>query len=236
MLFFFGCFLPGCGQQRSVGTLDGSAAVADDETAEHATSPGERAAVGVGFEFLGDAGGQLLASLLPPSEQLPRLPSDLPSGPRQFPTPPALQRAETTWPDNQATPRSPKGAAPRLQRPHDVPEDIPLAGYLGHPMPAERPPLVAGERVRESSPDLNQPLALANLGQKQPETPPADDPTTDSSGAAALAAPPPPRGKPAPFLRLTLPDPYEHRQSVRLRKDWPEDSAPTSSTPHPPGR
>jgi hypothetical protein len=36
----------------------------------------------------------------------------------------------------------------------------------------------------------------------------------------------PPRTAPAPFQRVSLPDPFEHRQAVRLRKPPKEDEVP----------
>jgi hypothetical protein len=41
-----------------------------------------------------------------------------------------------------------------------------------------------------------------------------DDPTLDASTAAALAAPLPARATKAPFVKHTIPDPYEGRRSA----------------------
>jgi hypothetical protein len=68
-------------------------------------------------------------------------------------------------------------------------------------------------RVRVPSRDVHEPLALPIQGQPVPDRASLDDPTTDASIAAALAAPIPARTTKAPFLKLTLPDPYEHRRT-----------------------
>jgi hypothetical protein len=113
---------------------------------------------------------------------------------------------------------------------------LPLTGYWGDPMVPQRPKIPVGERIRLASPDVNQPIPLRPLAQKQAEPMSSEDPTGEMSLAAALAAAPPKRAVPAPFLRLTVPDPFEHRHAVRLRIELPEDSAPITSSPRLPGR
>jgi hypothetical protein len=223
----------GCGRQRPVLPEETSA------PAQAQPSPGSLAAREEAgpFHFSSDRGTKLLAEALSPSEQLPRLASDQPSGPRPFATPPLFQRPQLTRPDNlAAAPAFRPALPPRSLRPRPVPEEVPLALTLPEPVVPEQPLLVAGPRVREASPDLREPLPLDLLGQKQPEVPPADDPTTDASTAAAQVPPALQRTRPAPFLRLNLPDPHEHRQAVRLRKEWAEEPMPVTAPPRLPGR
>ncbi len=190
-----------------------------------------------GFPFPKDRGGKLLADLLPPSEQLPSLPSDHPSGPRRFAPPPTLERTELPLPPSQAVlPRPRGGMTLHSSRPPALREELPLADYRGEPLPPQRPQLAAGPRFREWSPDLSQPLPLPVLGRKQLELAPVDDLTAEVSLAAALTTLALQRGKPAPFLRLTLPDPFEHRHAVGFRKELTEQPTPVTASPRLPGR
>jgi hypothetical protein len=51
-----------------------------------------------------------------------------------------------------------------------------------------------------------------------------------------LSAPPPSRSRPAPFVKTTVPDPYEYRAAVRLALPPPEGDTPKSTTPRPPAK
>jgi hypothetical protein len=93
--------------------------------------------------------------------------------------------------------------------------------------------LPALDRAREPSPDVNVPVALPILAQPVPDRASLDDPTGDGSTAAALAATLPQRVIPAPFLRLTLPDPFEFRRPLTLAAPV-ETADPRTSTPQTP--
>ena len=88
--------------------------------------------------------------------------------------------------------------------------------------------------IRAPSPDGNQPIPLPILAQPISERASLDDPTRDASTAAATAATIPPRTRKAPFVKQTLPDPYDHR---RTEVPAPEESKdfPLGS-PQPPPR
>jgi TolA-binding protein len=76
------------------------------------------------------------------------------------------------------------------------------------------------------APEIHQPPAVLFASQPQPDRASLEDPTAELSLPAALTASPPERRTPAPFLRLTLPDPFEHRQAIRLRTTPPEEPLP----------
>jgi hypothetical protein len=97
---------------------------------------------------------------------------------------------------------------------------------------------LAGEpdsrRIRAASPDVNQPIPLPILAQPVSDRAPLDDPTADASTAAATSAPIPPRTRKAPFVKRTLPDPYDNR---RTEVPVPEESKDFPlGNPQPPQR
>ena len=69
------------------------------------------------------------------------------------------------------------------------------------------------------------PPRLPILATPMPERASLDDPTMAASTAAVLAAPPPERTTPAPYTRMGVPDPFEHRRPLTLRVP-PEGTAP----------
>lgn len=177
--------------------------------------------------FANDRAGRLLAGLLSPSEKLP--PFAFPFGPRRLALPQHIEAPDLPLPPHQtALPRRALETPARAVRPHLLPEGLPLAHYRDDPSPPRRVTLPAGERVRLPSLDVNEPVALSRLATRPVDATPLDDPTAAASTAAALAAPPR-RTNPAPFLRLTLPDPFEHRAALRLPR--PDDAQPPVPAP-----
>jgi TolA-binding protein len=90
-----------------------------------------------------------------------------------------------------------------------------------------RPELLADPRilVLESNPVGPIPLSV----QAQNERAPLEDPTSEVSFKAAMATPTPERNTPAPFLRMTLPEPFEHHLPPRVRIVPAEDPLPIYS-------
>jgi hypothetical protein len=115
-------------------------------------------------------------------------------------------------------------------------EPAPLFDQLTAPHLPEQPRLAVGPRVHLASPDVNAPIPLPLLGQQVQDRSSFDDPTLDASLALALALSPPLRITPAPFLRLLLPNPFEHRDAIRLRQAPDEETTPVTATPRVPGK
>jgi hypothetical protein len=115
-------------------------------------------------------------------------------------------------------------------------EPAPLFDQLALQHLPEQPHLAVGPRSRIPSPDVNQPIPLPLLGQPAQDKASLDDPTLDASTAMALALSPPLRINAAPFLRLVLPNPFENRDAIRLRKEIEEDTTPVTATPRVPGK
>lgn len=70
-------------------------------------------------------------------------------------------------------------------------------------------------------------LPLPILAQPAPEPASAPGPTALSSLTAGLQATPPERTGPAPFVRMSLPDPFEHRNAVRQHSPPGEEPVPS---------
>jgi len=129
-----------------------------------------------------------------------------------------------------------QGLPPRLTvkptskpaRPHPVPEGIPLYSKRTPPRLPENIQLPAGALVQWPSPNGEELPSLPTLAQRQPDRASFADPTTEASMAAAFEGVMPLRTSPAPFVRVNLPDPFEHRETARLRTPPPEDATPVN--------
>lgn len=153
------------------------------------------------------------------------------SGPRQPPPPQNLERTEVP-PPKVAADTQRLGAVPvqKGPRPHPLPEGLPLTYHQRDPAVPQVILLPIGPRVQVAARDVNEPLPLPRLAIRPVDSTPMDDPTSAASTAAALQASPPQRINPAPFVRLMLPDPFEHRGTLGFpRPDT--DSQPPAPAP-----
>jgi hypothetical protein len=185
---------------------------------------------GSSFAFPADKGGKLLARELPPPQQVPS--PEVPVRPRSLPTfPRGFDRPDLPLPPSLSDmPRPPAGTASVVKRPQQV-LDEPFPTGHDSLTPPETPLLPAGAGVRLPSPDATLPVPLPLLAQPQTDRASLDDPTVEASLLAALSEVPPLRVNPAPFQRLALPDPFEHRETVRLRVPLAEETSPVAAAP-----
>jgi hypothetical protein len=72
----------------------------------------------------------------------------------------------------------------------------------------------APERIRVPSVDVTRPAPLPTLAKPLPDRAPFDDVTSPLSNPSSGSNAMPARTRPAPFLKLTPPDPFEHRRPV----------------------
>ncbi len=126
--------------------------------------------------------------------------------------------------------REPRCLASELRRPlrlRPIAAMPPLGGQPGPLTEAPRP-MPVGPPVREDSPGLDRlPEVSTQYMQRYPaRSSPWDDPTRAASRQALLATAPHLRAKPAPFLRLTIPDPFAAITAVRLREPPPDAEGP----------
>jgi hypothetical protein len=235
-------FLPGCGKTPMAEDI--SPAVL--QVKKPAPQPAEKSAKtnpsdtlkspdGEGFPYPGDNGGRLLARRLAPDQETF-------TGEAMASKPPLPERGGLDHPAAAMLPSEPSMPQPTLRpgkelvRPGPLREESPLVDARNRPQLPPGPDLPVGERIRVPSPDVNQPVPLAPLAQPVSERPGQEDPTADFSQAAVRATPLPVRANPAPFERLTLPDPFEHRQTVRLTNTPAEEAKPVTASPRLPGK
>jgi hypothetical protein len=182
---------------------------------------------GKGFHLPDDKGGKLLADLLPPHRLAPPAPSGHVAGPERSAPARFPEKPDLPLLPNQADLPQPRLEPPaRSLRPRTVLGADALTGLLPDPLLPHQQELPDAARVRVPSPEINHASALPTLAQPLPDRAPVTDPTVDISTKAAMVGSVSPRTTPAPFLRLNLPDPFEHRQVIRLRKRLKEDRVP----------
>ena len=187
------------------------------------------------FPFPADRGGQLLADKLRPANQIPPLPSAQPLESKRRSGPAKVENPDTSLPPAvvPAPPSIPLTKTKTVRRTL-VEGEPPLSRQrldLANPAPVK---LAAGPKAAWPSPDINQPISLPILARPVVDRASLDDPSGEASQTAALAGKVPDRTAPAPFLRLTLPDPFEHRNAVRLQTPPPPDIALPAENPHAP--
>ena len=185
------------------------------------------------FRFPDDEGGRLLSRLLAPPENLP---PQRTTEPRRRPTPKPLENPAPVPPQVVALPRLTTEGSRRTPLPQLVAPELPLGGHDTPVVIPTTPSFPVGERLRVSSIDVEQPSSLPPMAQPVPDKAAATDPALAASREVVLTGTMPERKNPAPFLRLALPDPFEHRDTVRLRSSLGEEQVPLLFPTRPPQR
>jgi hypothetical protein len=172
------------------------------------------------FPFPADREGRLLAEKLRPSDQVPPLTEEKKTGPKRQSGPAKLENpdvplAAATLNPPASVPLEKGGGKPILPKLVEA-ESLLLRQRIEMDQPTAMK-LPASPKVAWPSPDINEPIRLPILARPVVDRASLDDPSGDASQSAALVSTVPDRTIPAPFLRLNLPDPFEHRNTVRLR-------------------
>lgn len=205
--------LAGCSRSTVVGTPEHSSFAEDTPvptTAVRAQSEEEKEPKR--FAFPDDAGGVLLAKVLPPKD-VETVSLDRPRSPRRSLAVPFDKAPTLPLPPSRgdAVPHLPADGKHATLRPRLVAEET-LGVSTAAPALPPTPPMPDKGRIRVPSPDVHRPIPLPILARPVSDRAALDDPTLDASTAAAVAAPIPPRANKAPFRKQTLPDPYEGRR------------------------
>jgi hypothetical protein len=95
-------------------------------------------------------------------------------------------------------------------RPQDLHEEG-LDEAVFMPRPPQRVSFATTKRLRVSSVDASLPPPMPVQARPVPDRVSLEDPTVETSTAAILSARLPPRSKPAPYERMTVPEPYPNR-------------------------
>lgn len=209
-------------RQAPAGVKDAAPALPVPPAVRDATKKDED----VPFRLPEDAAGRLLGQVLPP-RPLPLLvdpatPAATPAAAQHLTEPTALLPAPGLELGRLPRPPRPRGPQPEFQLAESL-ESVSLT-----PVVPQVPGFVPGNRVRVASEHVAIPPELPVLGTAVPDRVTTDDATGEASTAAVLAAPLPYRSTPAPYARLTVPQPYEHRQAIAPVASPGEE--PTSET------
>jgi hypothetical protein len=222
-----GAVLVGVACAAGCARTAGRPTICDDGPSESMTVRDDGPPAGEPFKLPADAGGKALARVLPPAGRPGVLDNPSRPAPPDTPAPkPAVLRPTL----QEMPPPSPK--VPELgkgPRPRTVTEE-PLDEGFGTPALPERPSFEAGEKTKEPSESVQVPPPLPYLATAPADRVPLDDPTLEASTAAVLAGPIPERTTPLPFVRLSVPEPFEWRIPL-LTKAPEEATTPRGPTP-----
>jgi len=152
--------------------------------------------------FAGDAGSKLRDRILLPSEP-PRWAIDRRTRPLARDAIAALERPEA--------PTAPLLTTFIRFTPPPLRDAAPLVDLMADPAVPQRPELPATFLVSTPSRDVNLPAELPPLAKFQLDRASLDDPTEEFSLRAAQQTAAPIRDKPAPFVKVNLPEPFERR-------------------------
>jgi hypothetical protein len=178
--------------------------------------------------FPQDAGGILLAKLLAPAET------------EGIPTRETVQRRVKQQTGNLDLPPLPLPMSPAAHLPMVPTKQPPISiqprlvveetlDSWPTPVLPEMQLRPSGPRLKGASVESKEPAPLPILAQPVTERAPLDDATGEASTQAALAAPPPARTAKAPFLKLSVPDPFEFRKPVSAETNEEQPEPPLAS-------
>jgi hypothetical protein len=229
----------GCGQSPPPPEVAAVPAIVDPaETAKPDQVPVKAdpspATDGRTFPFPEDAGGKALAKSLVPATP-PPMPGADKSGPRDRKLPAFLDGPLPALP-------AAAGNVPRLPlpvgkgvRPVALAERVPPDLGGGFPRLLERGELPAGPLVRQDGRDATKPAELPILSNRPvPDRAPLTDPTLEFTARSVISLNLPLRSVQVGFLRIPLPDPFEHADAARPRTPVVENPNRSLGNPPPP--
>lgn len=181
-----------------------------------------------------DGATRLVQEFLKPSEQSLDEASARERGKRELSAAAFLERPALTLPAFTGdVARLPLRTGEKAVRPLPLVEQAHQLGEGAGPQPPQQKMKTLGP-VRWPSPDVSEPPPLPVLAKPSADRVPVSDPAPETSVAAALAGRPPLRTTPAPFVRVNLPDPFEHSLTGRLLSPPAELPGPPVAPPRTP--
>jgi hypothetical protein len=225
-LFAVGCGKPpvsgGVTQGPSIAVADQALEVKDAAQAKKETVAAPLAEGGV-FQFTDDDGGKLLAKRLAP-------PAPAPIGPPRV----TLSPRDRQLPGSIANPEIP-GALGSLAPPHlplpsridfqpmPLPDRVPAEISQSVPSTPERIVFPVGSLAKNDTPDVKQPTALPILARPTPDRASLEDPTVEFTAQSIINNNLPLRSTTAPFVKVTLPDPFENVEAAKVKVALKDD-------------
>jgi hypothetical protein len=230
----------GCGQSSppavAVVPVAAEEAKADPVVKDRPEPKADNAPIpdGGSFPFPDDAGGKALAKSVTPPLPSP-MPPSAPAVPNErklpayldTPTPPLADAASSPplLPMPDAKPIRPSPLTDR------VPSDIDGAC----PLLPSRSELPTGPLTRQESIDIAKPADLPILSSRPvTDRAPLSDPTTEFTAQSVISSALPLRTEPTGFLRINLPDPFEHADAAKPRTPIVDDPNRSLGIPPPP--
>ncbi|HKA06938.1 MAG TPA: hypothetical protein VKD71_06740 [Gemmataceae bacterium] len=186
------------------------------------------------FPFPDDAGGKALAKSLAPTTPPPMPVADR-VGPRERRLPAFLDGPLPAPPTAAGNvPRLPIPAGKEI-RPVALAERVPPALGGGIPRLPERAELPTGSLVRQEGRDIAKSAELPILSNRPvPDRAPLTDPTLEFTAQSVITLNLPLRSVQIGFLRIPLPDPFEHTDAARPRTPVVENPNRSLGNPPPP--
>lgn len=201
--------LQGCTVPTSLTGLEGEG---PSQTAR-AAGPGVSRAEAP-FRLPGDNAGKMLGQVLPPLPRPGALRDPAPLPPKDLPPPRWRDVAVLLPTAGTDLARLPAPQRKDTRRPEFVLEEG-LEDASPPALPRE-PSFPTPAPARVESEDASLPPPLPVLATPLPDRVPAEDVTTEASTQAVLAAPLPVRTAPAPYVRMSVPDPFENRKPLTV--------------------
>jgi hypothetical protein len=181
------------------------------------------------FVFPDDLTGKKLAEMLQPGR--PTDQKTMRTSPLGRKLLAALENPEPPPPTLHLEPRRLLLPTTKVKAPRPLPEDRPLARYLGDPHTPALVEFPIKPLWRWDTADVNLPQPLPLLATPSLDRASLADPSTESSRAAALGEVTVGRTAQVPFAPVNLPDPFELRQSLRYPNSVPENPNPAIVLP-----
>jgi hypothetical protein len=189
-------------------------------------------AAGGSFAFPADEGGKILGRILPP-----RSPTPSPLGPL-----PAKPASEYRLPGYLASPdaaAAPASIAPKLYpqptrigvRPTPLPERVPTDLALRELDRPESIVLPVGALAKIDALDVKKPADLPILARPSADRASLDDPTAEFTTRSVINNNLPLRVTLSMFVKLNLPDPFEHAGPAKVKIAIPDDPAKALGNP-----
>lgn len=186
------------------------------------------------FPFPDDAGGKALSKSLAPA--IPRAVAEADKAKQKERRLPAfLNGPMPTLPDSASTP--PRLPLPPIKdaRPTSLPDRVPASIGGANPELPARTELPTGPLTKDERRDPNLPADLPILSSRPvPDRAPLADPTVDFTAQSVISPNLPLRTEPTGFIRINLPDPFEHADAAKPRTSVVENPNRSLGNPPPP--